>query len=104
MNIIIVLRFDAPSPKKAVQRYDKKIKNMTFGCGNVLFFSPLPCANLSIGHKRRAVQSCRTALLVFHICGVLFLPVRWFLPPGSEFLPELLISLQYVSCMSRSLR
>lgn len=38
MNIIIVLRFDTPFPKKAVQRYDKKIKNMTFGCGNVLFF------------------------------------------------------------------
>jgi hypothetical protein len=30
MNIIIVLRFDTPFPKKAVQRYDKKIKNMTF--------------------------------------------------------------------------
>ena len=38
MNIIIVLRFDTPFPKKAVQRYDKKIKNMTSGRGNVLIF------------------------------------------------------------------
>ncbi len=28
MNIVTTLRLNAPFPKKAVQRYDKKMKNM----------------------------------------------------------------------------
>ncbi len=38
MNIVTTLRLKAPFPKKAVQRYDKKIKKMVLDGWNIFLF------------------------------------------------------------------
>ena len=38
MNIVTTLRLKAPFPKKAVQRYDKKIKKLVLDGWNIFLF------------------------------------------------------------------
>ena len=38
MNIVTTLRLNEPFPKKAVQRYDKKIKKMVLDGWNIFLF------------------------------------------------------------------